>query len=77
MIGLPALYYLSVAPFHDFAFDMIIYPSRYYHGGRNLPFPGIDLRGLEQTMEVYLPIMAIVISFYVALAGRLGAPRQR
>jgi hypothetical protein len=71
-IGLPALYYLSVAPFHDFAFDMIIYPSRYYHSGRNLPFPGIDLKGLEN-LEVYLPIVAIVISFYIALVGRLGA----
>jgi hypothetical protein len=71
-IGLPALYYLLVAPFHDFAFDMLIYPSRYYHGGRNLPFPGIDLKGLEN-LEVYLPIVAIAISFYVALAGRFGA----
>jgi hypothetical protein len=75
MVGLPALYYLSVAPFHDFAFDMIIYPSRYYHGGRNLPFPGIDLKGLEN-LEVYLPIAAIAISLYVALASRLGARRK-
>jgi hypothetical protein len=71
MVGLPALYYLSVAPFHDFAFDMFIYPARYYHGGRNLPFPGIDLKGLEN-LEVYLPVAAIVISFYVAFAGLFG-----
>jgi hypothetical protein len=72
MIVVPALYYLSVAPFHDFAFDMIIYPSRYYHRGRNLPFPGIDLKGLEN-LEVYLPVAAIGISLYIAFAGRLGA----
>jgi hypothetical protein len=72
MIAPPALYYLSVAPFHDFAFDMIIYPSRYYHGGRNLPFPGIDLKGLEN-LEVYLPVAAIAISLYVAFAGLFGA----
>lgn len=71
MIVLPALYYLSVAPFHDFAFDMIIYPSRYYHGGRNLPFPTIDLKGLEN-LEVYLPVAAIAISLYVAFAGLFG-----
>ena len=52
---------------------MLIYPSRYYHSGRNLPFPGIDLKGLEN-LEVYLPIVAIAISFYVPLAGRFGAP---
>lgn len=75
MIVLPALYYLSVAPFHDFAFDMIIYPSRYYHGGRNLPFPGIDLKGLEN-LEVYLPVAAIAISLYVAFAGLFGARRN-
>jgi hypothetical protein len=72
MIVPPALYYLSVAPFHDFAFDMFIYLSRHYHSGRNLPFPGIDLRGLEN-LEVYLPVAAIGISFYVAFARRLGA----
>jgi hypothetical protein len=72
IIVFPALYYLSVAPFHDFAFDMIIYPSRYYHRGRNLPFPGIGLRGLEN-LEVYLPVAAIVISLYVALGRRLAA----
>jgi hypothetical protein len=72
MVVLPALYYLSVAPFHDFAFDMVIYPSRYYHGGRNLPFPGIDLKGLEN-LEVYLPVAAIAISLYVAFAGLFGA----
>jgi hypothetical protein len=70
MIVPPALYYLSVAPFHDFAFDMIIYPSKYYHGGRSLPFPAIDLKGLEN-LEVYLPVAAIAIWLYAALAHRL------
>jgi hypothetical protein len=72
MIVPPALYYLSVAPFHDFAFDMIVYPSKYYHGGRNLPFPGIDLKGLEN-LEVYLLVVVIAISLYVAFAGLFRA----
>jgi len=68
----PALYYLSVAPLHAFVHDIILYPSKYYHRGRDLPFPGIALKGLEN-FEIYLPIAAAVISLYVAVAPRLGA----
>ena len=66
----PALYYLSVAPFRFFVHDMILYPSRYYHRGRNLPFVGIHLKWLEN-FELYLPIVVALISLYVALAPRL------
>jgi len=60
----PAFYYLSVAPLQPFIHDIIL-QSRYYHRGRNLPFPGIHLIGLEN-LEIYLPIALIGISFYVA-----------
>jgi hypothetical protein len=60
----PALYYLSVAPVQAFIRDIILL-SRYYHRGRNLPFPEIHLIGLEN-LEIYLPIAVIAISFYVA-----------
>ena len=68
----PALYYLSVAPLHSFVHDIILYPARYYGRGRGLPFPGIYLKGLEN-LEIYLPIVVIGVSLYVALARHLGA----
>jgi hypothetical protein len=48
-----ALYYLSVAPLHSIVYDIVLYPARYYHRGRNLPFPGITLRAFEN-IEIYL-----------------------
>jgi hypothetical protein len=68
----PALYYLSVAPLHSFVHDIILYPARYYGRGRGLPFPGIYLKGLEN-LEIYLPIVVIGVSLYVAVARHLGA----
>jgi hypothetical protein len=73
VVTLPALlYYLSVASLRHFVHDIIIYPSKYYHRGRNLPFPRITLKGLDN-IGVYLPIAIIGISFYVAMACRLRA----
>jgi hypothetical protein len=68
----PALYYLSVAPLAPLIHDMIVYPSKYYHRARNLPFPGIYWKGLEN-FEIYLPIAVAGISLYVPAAHRLGA----
>jgi hypothetical protein len=67
----PALYYLSVAPVQPFIHDIVLYPARYYHRGRNLPFPAITLIGLEN-LEIYLPIAVIAISLYVAVARLLS-----
>jgi hypothetical protein len=63
----PLLYYLSVAPLHPFVHDIILYPSRYYHRGRNLPFPRVGPRSFEN-IQVYLPIAAVGLSLYVAAA---------
>jgi hypothetical protein len=65
----PALYFLSVAPLGSFIHDLIVYPAKYYRRNRNLPFPGIYFKGLEN-LEVYLPIVLAVLSLYLALGGR-------
>ena len=65
----PLLYYLSVAPLHPIVHDIILYPSRYYHRGRNLPFPRVGPRSFEN-IQVYLPIAVAGISLYVAAAQR-------
>jgi hypothetical protein len=61
----PLLYYLSVAPLHPVVHDIILYPSRYYHRGRNLPFPRVGPRSFEN-IQVYLPIAVVGMSLYVA-----------
>ena len=62
-------YYLSRAPIYPFVHDILIYPSKYYHRGRNLPFPAINLKGLDN-IGIYLPVAIIAISLYVVFATR-------
>jgi hypothetical protein len=64
-----ALYYLSVAPLHAIVYDILLYPAKYYHRGRNLPLPAISLKYF-QNFEVYLLIPLIGVALYVAVAGR-------
>lgn len=68
----PAIYYLSHAPVGAIFHDIIIFPARYYHRGRNLPFPGIDLKGLEN-LGVYLPIAIAGVSLYALVERRVRA----
>lgn len=69
-VTLPAFfYYLSRAPLYPFVHDIVIYPSKYYHRARNLPFPGIHLKGLDN-LGIYLPVAIIGISLYVAVVRR-------
>jgi hypothetical protein len=63
----PAVYYLSIAPFHALLYDNVLYPSKYYRAARGLPFPGISLKTLEN-VAIYLPIGAVLVSLYVAKA---------
>jgi hypothetical protein len=63
-------YYLSRAPLSPFVHDILIYPSKYYHRGRNLPFPAINLKGLDN-IGVYLPVAIIAVSIYAVFASRL------
>jgi hypothetical protein len=71
----PAIYYISVAPLADLFQDIIIFPAKYYHRSRNVPFPGLSLKGLEN-LGVYLPIAIAGISLYVLVEPRLR-PRVR
>jgi hypothetical protein len=66
----PAFYYLSVAPLHPLLYDIFIFPSKYYHRARNLPFPGVSLRSLHN-FAIYLPIAAVGVSAYAVLADSL------
>jgi Dolichyl-phosphate-mannose-protein mannosyltransferase len=66
------IYYLSVAPLHPIVYDIVLYPGKFYHRGRNLPFPTVSRRSLEN-LEVYLPLAAIGISFCVVMARRSRA----
>ncbi len=69
-ITLPAFaFYLSRGPLHPFVHDILIYPSKYYHRGRNLPFPRINLDGIDN-IGIYLPVVILAISVYVAFAYR-------
>jgi hypothetical protein len=66
----PALYYLAVAPIHPLIRDIILFSVRYYHSSRNLPFPGIYPKSLEN-IEIYLPIVVAAVSLYIAVALHL------
>jgi hypothetical protein len=68
----PAIYYFSRAPLASLLYDVVIFPSRYYHRARYLPFPGIYLRGLEN-LGVYVPIAITGISLYALAEHRLPA----
>src|ERR1700722_13958540 len=76
---MPALYYFSVAPLAPLFHDIILFPGKYYARARNLPFPPLSVRGLEN-LGIYLPIAIAGISFYglVKLGFRAGGniPRK-
>ncbi|MGB8539691.1 MAG: hypothetical protein WCD57_24920 [Acidobacteriaceae bacterium] len=60
----PALYYFSVAPLAPLVHDVILYPGKYYRSDRGLPFPAINLKGLEN-LGVYLPIAIACVTLYI------------
>jgi hypothetical protein len=66
----PALVYLSVAPIHSFVHDVIAYPAKYYARARNLPFPGIRWRSLEN-IAIYLPVIVASLCLYTTIAIRM------
>jgi hypothetical protein len=78
----PALYYLSVASFRDFYFDIAYFPSRFYLRARNMPFPGLRFDTVDDV--VYLPIIIAAISVYTGVGyflrlrnGRLQSTETR
>jgi hypothetical protein len=57
-------YYLSRASLHSLIF-VYTYSSKYYHSGRNMPFPPIKPDQIDN-LAVYLPIAIFGISLYLA-----------
>lgn len=77
LVMLPALYYLSVAPVANLLHDVILYPAKYYHRGRYLPFPRrIYLRNLEN-LGIYLPVAIAGMSLYALVEGHLRRSGNR
>ena len=68
----PALYYFSVAPLAPLLQDVVLFPSKNYHRIRNLPFPPIDLKSLEN-LSVYLPIAIACLSLYILVRSFVQA----
>lgn len=66
----PAVYYFSVAPLYPFIHDFILYPLKYYHRGRNLPYPAIRMFSIDELAD-YLPIAIVGVSFLVVLTHRI------
>ncbi len=71
----PALYYLSVAPIFPLFHDVVLFPSKYYHSGRNLPFPRVYLIGLEN-LELYLPVVVMSVSLCILAFPNFSARRN-
>jgi len=63
IIAPPAIYYLSTSPIQPLVYDAITFPGKYYYRSRNLPFPGIGFKSLDN-LAIYLPIPIIGLSFY-------------
>ena len=71
---MPALYYFSVAPPAPLFHDILLFPGKYYARARNLPFPPLSVRGLEN-LGIYLPIAIAGISLYgLVKLGFGGSP---
>ena len=68
----PALYYFSVAPVGPLVHDIILYPARYYHRGRNLPFPAVNIHVLEY-LGIYLPIVLAPLALFTAVYAPISS----
>jgi hypothetical protein len=66
----PVLYYLSVARLDFIAHDIVVFPSKYYHRSRNLPFPRITLKYFEN-IGIYLPLAIAAMTLYALARQRV------
>lgn len=71
----PALYYFSVAPAAALFHDIILFPGKYYARARNMPFPPLSVKGLEN-LGIYLPIAIACIALYGLLKLGFGAVKE-
>ena len=71
---LPAVvYFLSVSPAYPLIYDVVILQARNYSRGRNLPFPGIHFKTLDE-LVVYVPIVTFGASILALLSRRFQNP---
>ncbi len=68
--------YSRVAPLQAILYDIVLYPAKHYHPGRNLPLPRVSFKHLE-IMELYLLIPVVFVALYVSLADRFRSPRDQ
>ena len=72
--------YMAVGALHDFLYDIVLYPRKYYYAARNLPFPRVHRQNFEASVVYILPLL-IAAGFYGALrwwmTQRDGERRQR
>jgi hypothetical protein len=61
-----ALYYLLSAPIHPLVHDIVLYPSKYYHASRNLPFPPVTIKQFDNTV-IYAIILLAAIALWISL----------
>jgi hypothetical protein len=64
VVAPPAIAYLSVAPLHDFLFDVVLYNAKYYRAGRGLPFPPLGFGPRFQDVVVYVLPVLLGLSLY-------------
>lgn len=69
-----AIAYLSVAPWHDLLYDVVLYSARYYRLARNLPFPVPALGPRFEDTAVYLLPVLMALGLWAAFRWFL---RQR
>lgn len=67
VIAVPALIaYLRVAPIHDVLYDIVLYPARYYHAARHMPWPRLQRTSLADC-EVYVLPVLMLFALYPAV----------
>jgi hypothetical protein len=71
----PALYYFSLAPAAALLHDIILFPGKYYARARNMPFPPLSVKGLEN-LGIYLPIAIACMSLYGLVKVGFGAVKE-
>lgn len=55
--------YLATGTMHDFLYDVVTHNERYYHAGRNLPFPHVHRRNFEESAVYTVPVL-FAMGFY-------------
>lgn len=67
--------YAAVGAIHDFLYDIVLYPAKYYHAARNLPFPRIHRQNFQDSVVYILPVL-IAFGLYAALRWYLPQRRE-